>query len=377
MTKKIVFLTGTRADYGKMKALMRVVEEHPKFECHIFVTGMHTMAKYGDTRQEISKDGYKNIQVFMNQIDEEPMDLIQANTIGGFSRYVREILPDLIIIHGDRVEAFAGAIVGALNNILVCHIEGGEVSGTIDESIRHSISKLAHIHLVSNSEAKNRLLQLGELDSSINIIGSPDIEIIKKNSNLDFKQVLSHYSVDFGKYAIAIFHPVTTELNELEACVNEYIQALIESNMNYIVIYPNNDTGNQDILKAYKRLENNKKFKIFPSVRFEYFLEMLKHAEYIIGNSSVGIHEAPVVGIPTINIGNRQKRRFSYESIANVKSNKEDILEAITWAKGNKTFKGTDFFGKGESSKEFLKIIEKDQIWMTKKQKAFKDILVK
>ena len=122
MKKKILFLTGTRADYGKMKPLMSAIEEHERFECHIFITGMHTLKEFGDTKSEILKDGFKNTQVYMNQIIEEPMDLVLANTINGFSRYIRELEPDLIIIHGDRVEALAGAISGAINNILVAQL---------------------------------------------------------------------------------------------------------------------------------------------------------------------------------------------------------------------------------------------------------------
>lgn len=374
MLKKIVFLTGTRADYGKMKALMQVVENHEAFECYVFVTGMHTMAKYGDTKQEIIKDGYKNIQVFMNQIDEEPMDLIHSNTIAGFSRYIREIAPDLIVIHGDRVEAFAGAIVGALNNILVAHIEGGEVSGTIDESIRHSISKLAHLHFVSNAEAKKRLIQLGELEKSIFIIGSPDIEIIMNSKQVEYTDVLNRYNILYEKFAIGIFHPITTELEMLESHIEAYVNALIDSEDNFIMIYPNNDTGKKIIFDAYKKLEKYDRFKIFPSIRFEFFLELLKNAEYIIGNSSVGIHEAPVVGIPTINVGNRQRNRFDYQSIKHVNSDYNEIIEGIQWAKKSETFNGTDHFGKGESSKVFLQLIEGDDLWNTEKQKLFKDI---
>ena len=158
--KRIVFLTGTRADYGKLKPLMKSVEDHPKMECHIFVTGMHTLKEFGDTKSEVFNDGFSNIHVYMNQVIEEPMDLVLANTVNGFGRYLREINPNLIIVHGDRVEALAAAMCGAINNILVAHIEGGEVSGTIDESIRHAISKFAHIHFVSNEDAKKDLFNL-------------------------------------------------------------------------------------------------------------------------------------------------------------------------------------------------------------------------
>jgi len=155
--KKIVFLTGTRADFGKLKSLMTISQSSDNFEVHIFATGMHLIDKYGKTINEIYKSGFNNIFPFINHDDIVHMDRNLAKTIDGFSHYISEIKPDLIVVHGDRIEAMAGAIVGSLNNILVAHIEGGEVSGTIDELIRHSISKLSHIHLVSNIEAKKQI----------------------------------------------------------------------------------------------------------------------------------------------------------------------------------------------------------------------------
>jgi len=167
LNKKIVFLTGTRADFGKIKSLIQILQDTEGFEPHIFITGMHLDKKYGYTYLEIEKSGFENLFSFSNATSEHSMDLTLAKTIQGFSNYTKTIHPDMIIVHGDRVEALAGAIVGSLNNILVAHIEGGEVSGTIDELIRHSVSKLSHLHFVSNELAKKRLIQMGELPDSI------------------------------------------------------------------------------------------------------------------------------------------------------------------------------------------------------------------
>ena len=145
MSKKILFLTGTRADFGKIKSLIQILETHPNFEPYIFVTGMHLQEEYGYTLLEVERCGFQNIHTFQNHTHETTMDLTLAKTIEGLSAYVKECKPNMIVIHGDRVEALAGAIVGSLNNILVSHIEGGEVSGTIDELIRHSTSKMSHI----------------------------------------------------------------------------------------------------------------------------------------------------------------------------------------------------------------------------------------
>ena len=143
-------MTGTRADFGKLKSLMLATQKLTRYEVHIFVTGMHMNSIYGSTVNEVKQSGLKNIFQFINHDTVEHMDRALARTIDGFSHFIRQIKPDLIILHGDRVETLAGAIVGSLNNILVAHIEGGEVSGTVDELIRHSVSKMSHIHLVSN-----------------------------------------------------------------------------------------------------------------------------------------------------------------------------------------------------------------------------------
>ncbi len=188
--KKILFLTGTRADLGKMKRLMCAVNDAPDFECTVFVTGMHTLGRYGYTVKEVEKLGIEKLHIFMNQIHSEPMELVLANTIVGLSRFVHENIPDLIVVHGDRVEALAGATVGSLRNILVAHIEGGELSGTIDEVLRHAISKLSHVHFVSNTDAEDRLKQLGEDPKTVSVIGSPEIDTMLSAELPDYRDVL-------------------------------------------------------------------------------------------------------------------------------------------------------------------------------------------
>jgi UDP-N-acetylglucosamine 2-epimerase (hydrolysing) len=373
MTRKIIFLTGTRADFGKLKPLINKVEKSVFFDCYIFVTGMHTLSRYGSTFQEVEKQKYNNIFVYMNQTETTDMDTVLANTITGFSNFVKEIKPEMIIVHGDRVEALAGAIVGSLNNILVAHIEGGELSGTIDELIRHSISKLSHIHFVANKEAKKRLIQIGELENSIFIIGSPDIDIMKSGNLPNFKETKKRYKIPFDEYAILIYHPVTTDPEILEKNIKEVIAAVIKSKKNYVVIYPNNDKGSDIILREYKKLGDLNNFKIFPSLRFEYFLTLLKNSNFIIGNSSAGIREAEIYGVPTINIGSRQKNRTKNKDIINVNNNMEEIVSAIKRVK-NKKIKPANNFGKGNSIQKFFKVIISKKIWKVSIQKQFIDL---
>lgn len=372
--KKIVFITGTRADFGKLKPLIRAVAQHADLEYSIFATGMHLLYRYGMTVEEIHKAGFYNIFAYMNQIHGEPMEMVLANTISGLSRYLHENRPDLLVVHGDRVEALAGAIVGALRNILVGHIEGGELSGTVDDLIRHSVTKLAHLHFVANAEAESRLLQLGEKPESIHIIGAPDIDVMLSDDLPDVHEVKKHYAIPFQNFALVLYHPVTTEVNKLPGHVRELADALLESGRNYVVIYPNNDEGSEIILREYARLNGRDNIRIFPSLRFESFLSLLKNAEFIIGNSSAGIHEAPVFGVPTINIGTRQQDRFTHTSIFNVSEKKSIILGAMDSAVSSRSFPPCRHFGTGKSAERFLQALERKSLWGTSTQKGFQTL---
>jgi UDP-N-acetylglucosamine 2-epimerase (hydrolysing) len=372
--RKIVFLTGTRADFGKIKSLISILEVHPEFEVFVFVTGMHLQEEYGYTLLEIERCGYKNIHTFSNHTHETTMDLTLAKTIEGLSVYAKEIQPDLIVVHGDRVETLAGAIVGSLNNILVAHIEGGEVSGTVDELIRHSVSKLSHIHFVSNTDAAQRLLQMGEIKESIFTIGSPDIDIMFSDKLPDLAVAKSYYQLDFDAYAIAMFHPVTTEIDQMEAYAQNFVAALLADHHNYLVVYPNNDLGSRLILKAYEALKDNPRFRIIPSLRFEYFLTLLKNSQFIIGNSSAGIREAPYYGIPIINIGTRQQNRAVHTDILHVDYQKAAIVAALDTIDIHKVNVGDFDFGQGNSAQLFLECLTEETIWNSNHQKQFRDL---
>lgn len=372
--KKILFLTGTRADFGKVKSLISILDEHQDFEVFVFVTGMHLQKEYGYTLIEIERCNFKNVHAFENHTHETTMDLTLAKTIEGFSGYCNTIKPDLIVIHGDRVETLAGAIVGSLNNILVAHIEGGELSGTVDELIRHSVTKLSHIHFVSNEEAAKRLMQMGETPSSIFTIGSPDIDIMFSD-NLPAKEVVKeYYDIDFEEYAIVMFHPVTTEADKMKGYAENFVQGLSEVDENFVVIYPNNDLGSKYIIDAYQKIKDNKRFRIFPSLRFEYFLVLLKNAKFIIGNSSAGIREAPYYGIPIINIGTRQQNRTLNADIINVDYQKENVLKALQAVTTHKINVLANDFGKGNSAELFLNSLASGKIWEINHQKEFKNI---
>lgn len=371
--KKIVFLTGTRADFGKIKSLISILDNDPEFEVFVFVTGMHLQAVYGLTLIEIERCDFKNVHTFENSTHETTMDLTLAKTIEGLSSYCKKVNPDLIVVHGDRVETLAGAIVGSLNNILVAHIEGGELSGTVDELIRHSVSKLSHIHFVSNDDAARRLKQMGEIESSIHTIGSPDIDVMFSDDLPNIEDVKKYYEIPFENFAIVMFHPVTTEATAMKAYVQNFVAALQVDIHNYIVIYPNNDLGSQCIIDEYQKLKGNARFRIIPSLRFEYFLTLLKNAQFIIGNSSAGIREAPYYGIPIINIGTRQQNRVLNSDIINIDYDTNTIKKALESVVSHKVSTDTARFGAGNSAQLFVKTLQKSSFWQVNHQKQFKD----
>lgn len=371
--KKLLFITGTRADYGKIKSLISSVERSSMFEAYVFVSGMHLLEKYGSTYMEVQKDGYKNIYVDFSQTNIGNMSYDLGNVIQNLTAYVMHIKPDMIVVHGDRIDALAGAIVGALNNILVAHIEGGEVSGTIDESTRHAISKYAHIHFVCNEVAKRRLIQLGEESNRIFVIGSPDIDILISNSLPSIEDAKSWYEIPFEKWGILMYHPVTTEVGELRRKIREVVDAVISSKRNYIVIYPNNDMGTDIILNEYERLRNNNRFRLYPSIRFEYFLTLLRHSDFMIGNSSAGVRETGVYGIPSIDIGSRQKGRY-LDTIGNIQHVNEDETEILNAIDCIDNYRIQSFeYGKGNSTEQFMEIVSKEDVWKISIQKKFID----
>lgn len=374
--KKILFMTGTRADYGKIKSLIKAVESSNDFEAYVFVSGMHLLEIYGGTYREVLKDGYKNVYVDFSQTHRGIMSYDLGNIICDLTGYILHIAPDMIVVHGDRIDALAGATVGALNNIKVAHVEGGELSGTIDESMRHAITKFSHIHLVCNESAKKRLIQLGEKKNYIHVIGSPDVDIMLSANLPTLEQAKERYEVDFEKYALMLYHPVTTEFNSLKKNIKSVINALIDSQKNFIVIYPNNDYGSEIIISELDRIRKKDHFRLFSSLRFEYFLTFLKNADFIVGNSSAGVRESGVYGVPAIDIGTRQSRRYILQdsNIQHVTENEEEILNAIY---NTENFRKKIFhYGSGDSTEKFMKILRDPQTWKIGLQKNFVDLLL-
>ncbi len=371
--RRIVFMTGTRADFGKLKPLMLAAQQCPDIEVHVFATGMHMNPKYGRTVEEVQKCGFKNVFMYHNHFDYYAMDMILAKTIEGFSFFVKDLRPDLIVLHGDRVETLAGAIVGAINNVVTAHVEGGECSGTIDDSLRHAVSKLCHLHFVSNHHARERLMRMGEPSERIFEIGSPDVDVIVAGQLPTFASVKEHYEIPFNEYGLLLFHPVTTELDTLARQARELVDAVLASKRQFVVVYPNNDHGTDLIFAEYTRLEGNPRFRLFPSVRFESFLVLLREADFIMGNSSSGLMEAPYFGVPAINVGSRQQKRARASGVIDCLAESGALLAAMQQCNAF-DLKPVHPFGDGRSAEKFVAVLRDEQLWRVEPQKVFYEL---
>ena len=374
MTKrKIAFLSGTRADYSKLRPLIQAVKESLDFEPGLFVTGMHMLSKYGSTHQEIEKFSPWDHK-FINQVEGDLDFEIASETISGFGNFVRETRPDLIVIHGDRLEALAGAVVGASTGTLVAHIEGGELSGSVDDSFRHAISKLAQLHFVSNDDAKNRLVRMGEPENQIFTIGSPELDLMHSKQLPGMAEVINRYALAEGPYSIAIFHPVTTESQLAQTQAKTFAEALVSSGKRYVIIESNNDKGSEGVREAFVMLEDNPNFRILPSMRFDFFLTLLKNADFMIGNSSAGVREAPSYGVPSVNVGTRQFRRTDSPMVVNCEVDQAKLLSAISQVMSLPRVP-EQRFGSGQSAQKFIEIIEAESFWQTPAQKIFSEVI--
>ncbi len=372
--RRVLFLTATRADFGKLKPLISAVRDDESFDYHIYATGMHLLERHGATVNEIRAAGFDNLTAYANQTEGagSTMDLVLARTVEGLGSFIRDTKPDLLVVHGDRVEPLAGAVTGILNDTLVAHVEGGELSGTVDELLRHAISKLSHVHFVANDEAARRLMQMGEVPASVHVIGSPETDIMLSEDLPALAEVRRRYEIGFDRYGILIFHPVTMEEDDLARQCAEVLAALDATDTSFVVLYPNNDKGSEIVLPMIQGLEGSARFRVLPSMRFEYFLTLLKHASLVLGNSSMGVREAPVYGVPSINIGTRQRRRASSPSILDVPAERGAIVAAMTSLP--ERHEPTYAFGKGESARRFREALHNPSFWEVPKQKQFQDL---
>ena len=370
MTKrKVLFITERRADYSRLKPIMRLMQKSKKLELQLVVTGLHLVKEFGETEKVLRKEGFKidaSIPVFTKNDKDDGATMARALSIyiANITDVVERLKPDLIFCGFDLDAHLAAAIVGMHMNIPVAHIQGGERSGTLDEVLRHAITKFSHIHFVATEESKKRVIRLGEDPKYVFLVGSPSLDTIHSISYPSKEMIFKKYGLDPKKPLIVFSqHPVTTEVHDVERQIKESIGAVQtvaqKEGVQVLAIYSNNDAGGRRIVSHLKKSG----FIVYPHIVYEDYLRILKYAAVLAGNSSTGIHEAPSFGLPTVNIGTRQQLRergANVIDVANTKAAIERVLyKAMTDTKLRARIKrAKNPYDHGNTARNVVRILE-------------------
>ena len=378
MKKKILIVTERRADYSKFRPVINEIKKSKKLDYFLIVTGSHLRKENGYTINDIKNDGFKIHSKFRmyekNHKDSgEHMVRSLGKSIMSLSDKVAEIKPDIILSGFDIGANFAVAIVGAHMNILVAHMEGGEVTGTIDESIRHATTKFAHVHFTTNPLATKRLIKMGENPKYVFTVGNSSLDNMLKIPKYSKKRICNDYDLNpKDPYVVVMMHTVTSEIKQIQEYMKNVIDAITELNIQAILIRGNADAGSNKMLQIIK----NSKIKEYLSIPFSNYINLLRNSSALVGNSSSGIMEAPFLRIPSVNIGTRQLGRLRSKSVIDCNYEKSNIKNAITKAINDKKFlksipSNQNLYGTGNSSKQIVKIMEKLDLDTIPTQKIF------
>ncbi|MCG2825209.1 MAG: UDP-N-acetylglucosamine 2-epimerase [Thermoplasmatales archaeon] len=370
MKRKIVYITGTRADYGLMRPVLNAIKNHPKLDLALIVTGMHLMPEFGKTIKEIEKDDFDlyKIKETYEKDDKASMARFVGRCINKFVDAFNHVHPDIILLLGDRGEMLAGAIAGAYMNIPVVHISGGDVSGTVDEPVRHAITKLSHIHFPATKKSAERIIRMGEEKWRVHVVGAPGLDTILNEKMIKPKEIAEKYNLDLSKpIVLMIQHPVTTESDDAPKQIKQTLEAIVSLKHQTILIYPNADAGGRKMIKVIKEYEKYPFIKAFKSLPHKEYLSLMKIVDVMLGNSSSGIIEAPSFHLPVINIGSRQEGRERAGNVIDVGYSKNEIIKAIKKALYDKKFKEKvkkckSPYGDGKADERIVKILSELKI---------------
>lgn len=372
MTKrKVCVITGTRAEYGLLYWLIKEIESDQELALQLIVTGMHLSPQFGLTYKEIEKEFKINKKIDILSSSDTDKDISKSMGLAqiSFAETFEELRPDIIVVLGDRYEIFSAVAAGMIARIPIAHIHGGESSeGAIDEAIRHSITKMSHLHFTASEEYKNRVIQLGEDPERVFNVGGMGIENINRLELLSKDELEKSLNFKLNKKNILItFHPVTLENKTSETQFKELLDAVDElDDTNIIVTKSNSDSGGKIINKMIDDyvVQNNHKSVGFASLGQLRYLSAMQYIDAIVGNSSSGLIEAPSFKIGTINIGDRQKGRIKADSVIDCLPNKESIRNAFNILYSNKFQSGLKTiqnpYDQGNSSKNVIKALKTD-----------------
>lgn len=369
MKKVISILTATRAEYSLLKPIITKLNTVEEFDVRIVVTGAHLSPEFGLTYKEIENDGLRiddKIEILLSSDTPSSISKTMGLAMISFADYFEKLNPNLLIVLGDRYETLAVAITAMNKRIPIAHLYGGETTeGAVDESIRHAITKLSYLHFTSTEDYRKRVVQLGEQPERVYNVGAVGIENILNEKLLSREELEYKLNIDLTKpYAMVTFHPVTLEKNSSKKQVESLLKVCTEyKDINFIFTKANSDSDGRIINQFIDEyaIENDNIF-VFTSLGMIKYLSALKYCSMVIGNSSSGLLEAPSFGIPTINIGDRQKGRLQADSIINCEPTKEEIGKALVVALSNefkdKANKTVNPYGDGNTSAKIVEVIK-------------------
>jgi UDP-N-acetylglucosamine 2-epimerase (non-hydrolysing)/GDP/UDP-N,N'-diacetylbacillosamine 2-epimerase (hydrolysing) len=363
--RRVVYVTGTRADYGLFSEPLKRVRE-AGLELSLIVTGMHLEKAFGSTVTEIEKDGMP-IAARVPILTGGDAGGDQARSVGnavlGITAALEDLKPELVIVLGDRGEMLAAAIAATHLNIAVAHVHGGEVSGTVDELVRHAISKLSHVHFAATEEAADRLRRMGERPEHVHVVGAPGLDYLSRFAPVPDGELASDLKLDLSKsFVIFTQHPVTLEVDEAAKQMQTSLEALEAAHVQVVATYPNSDAGGRAMIEVLESWSGREWLRVVPSLGQRRLASLMRRASAMAGNSSSGIIEAPFFGLPVVNIGTRQEGRLRADNVVDVPYDVNAIRAAVECALTDETFiararKSRNPYGDGHAGERIVEVL--------------------
>lgn len=360
--RSIIYVTGTRADFGLLQRTLRLVHQSARLNIALCVTGMHLSRRFGYTVREIERSGLRiagRVPVpVMGRSGGEMADNV-GRMLLGLSKVFQRERPSLILLLGDRGEMLAGALAALYLNIPSVHIHGGERSGTVDEPVRHAISKLAHYHFTATPQARKRLVRMGERREHVFVTGAPGLDGIKELATLTREELCAGKGFEpWKKVVILLFHPVVQEVEEVGLQIQRIMDAVLSLSLQVLVGLPNADAGGEEIRRILFGFANNPRVCITQHMERPEFLSWLAQADALVGNSSCGVIEAASFGLPVINVGNRQRHRERNNNVVDVPIRKGEIVRALRRALRMGRYPCRNVYGDGQAGERIVYLLE-------------------
>jgi UDP-hydrolysing UDP-N-acetyl-D-glucosamine 2-epimerase len=366
-------VVGSRANYSSIKSAMRAIQKHPQLELQLIVGASAVLDRYGAVVKLIKSDGFEpDDELYMLLEGETPATMVKSTGLGliELSTKFEKMKPDIVVTVGDRFETMATTIAAAYMNIPIAHTMGGEVSGTIDESIRHAVTKFSHIHFPASRDAAARIVKLGEREDMVFMVGCPRIDLIADTLNDNTIKVGPELfetgvgnKIDMDKpFAIVLQHPVTTEYGEGEKQMWATLEAVEAADLQAIVLWPNADAGSEDIARAIRRWreqERDGKMHFFKNLPVEIYVKLLQKTSVLVGNSSSGIRDSAFIGTPVVNIGSRQAGRERGANVLDAEPDKAAITAAIKKQLAHGRYQMDDVYGDGKAGERIAETLAK------------------